>query len=297
MTAIESAFTNRARCISVEQGFNIKRPELAPCRFDAERELAFDSQADSGVILLDKRDVLQTPFPATSPLLLAKFLRIRAGTQLGTMLNASGEIYYVMQGTGRTTQRGQVLNWAHGDIFCLPGGKASVHESVGNDCVLFCVTDEPMLAFERVRPADAGNGPIEPVHYPADRIASELEQLARRELPPETPGRALFLTSERMAAERTCLPSLTLTLNLVLPGESQRPHRHSAAAVVLITEGGTCRSAIGDRSYPWDRHSVFLTPPNAEHSHVNDGDEPAVALIVQDGGLHYHCRTMGFQFA
>jgi hypothetical protein len=26
-------------------------------------------------------------------------------------------------------------------------------------------------------------------------------------------------------------------------------------------------------------------------------DEQMVCLIVQDGGLHYHCRTMGFEFA
>ena len=42
---------------------------------------------------------------------------------------------------------------------------------------------------------------------------------------------------------------------------------------------------------------MLLTPPNAVHSHRNDGTHTSVALIVQDGGLHYHCRTMGFAFA
>jgi hypothetical protein len=37
-------------------------------------------------------------------------------------------------------------------------------------------------------------------------------------------------------------------------------------------------------------------PPGEPHSHHNGGDVQARFLIVQDGGLHYHARTMGFQF-
>jgi hypothetical protein len=33
------------------------------------------------------------------------------------------------------------------------------------------------------------------------------------------------------------------------------------------------------------------------HSHHNGGNEQAMFLIVQDGGLFYHARTMGFEFA
>jgi quercetin dioxygenase-like cupin family protein len=38
----------------------------------------------------------------------------------------------------------------------------------------------------------------------------------------------------------------------------------------------------------------MITPPGAPHSHHNEGDELALFLIVQDGGLHDHTRTMGF---
>jgi hypothetical protein len=31
-------------------------------------------------------------------------------------------------------------------------------------------------------------------------------------------------------------------------------------------------------------------------AHHNDGDHLALFLIVQDGGLHYHTRTMGFSY-
>ena len=33
------------------------------------------------------------------------------------------------------------------------------------------------------------------------------------------------------------------------------------------------------------------------HSDHNDGEQQARFLIVQDGGLYYHARAMGFEFA
>ena len=49
---------------------------------------------------------------------------------------------------------------------------------------------------------------------------------------------------------------------------------------------------------------TLLTPAGAEHDHrnketnrtVTDADV-ALALIVQDGGLYYYGRTMGFAFS
>lgn len=292
----QPALAAAARFISVEDGFNIKRPELAPHCFDAERARALEAPTSTGVVPLDRSDLLLTPYPATSPLLLASFVCIRAGDAMTTRPKASGEIYYVVRGDGRTIQEGRTLAWGPGDIFCLPGGVDVTHRADG-DCVLFSVTDEPMLAFAKVRPERPADAPIGIVHYPASMIAAELQALCERHLDADTAGRALFLTSRKMETERTCLPSLTLTLNAVKPGEAQRPHKHNAAAIVFIIKGGSCHSTIGDRSFAWREHSVLLTPPNAVHAHRNTGDKTAVSLIVQDGGLHYHCRTMGFEFA
>ncbi len=40
----------------------------------------------------------------------------------------------------------------------------------------------------------------------------------------------------------------------------------------------------------------MITPPTELHSHHNEGRALALFLIVQDGGLYYHCRTMGFSY-
>jgi hypothetical protein len=46
----------------------------------------------------------------------------------------------------------------------------------------------------------------------------------------------------------------------------------------------------------WQPYVTMVTPPASVHSHHNTGPGVANWLIVQDGGLHYHCRTMGFEF-
>lgn len=296
-TGLSTSVADRARFIAVEDGFNIKRPPLEPRAFGAERDRALDASCASGVIPCDMSEVLSTPYPATTPLLLAKFVRLRERDEIATRLRASGEIYYVLRGRGWTGQvGGETVEWGKGDIFCLAGGVMTSHHAL-EDSVLYTVTDEPLLAFSGVEPASLTDSPLEAVHYPAEHIERELAALCRRDLGPDTPGRALFLTSRKMEGSRTCTPALTLTLNAVLPGERQPPHRHNAAALVLIIRGGPVHSLIGGRQLPWEEGSVLLTPPNAVHSHENVGHDAAVALIVQDGALHYHCRTMGFEFA
>ena len=44
---------------------------------------------------------------------------------------------------------------------------------------------------------------------------------------------------------------------------------------------------------PW---ATTVTPATAVHSHHNGGAQRAMFLIVQDGGLYYHTRALGFAF-
>jgi gentisate 1,2-dioxygenase len=85
-------------------------------------------------------------------------------------------------------------------------------------------------------------------------------------------------------------------MNSLLPGESQRAHRHNAVAVTLVVAADRCYSLIDGERADWEPGAVMITPPTRLHSHHNEGDALALFLIVQDGGLYYHCRTMGFSF-
>jgi gentisate 1,2-dioxygenase len=112
----------------------------------------------------------------------------------------------------------------------------------------------------------------------------------------ETSGLALIFSSDGLEAWRNITPSLTLSLNTLPPGEDQRAHRHNSAAVTLILQGESCHSLVDGIPCPWEQGGTMVTPPGAPHSHHNRGGTQARFLIVQDGGLHYHARTMGFAF-
>jgi gentisate 1,2-dioxygenase len=295
---------DRARYVPVERGFNIVRPPLGPQAFAAEAAAAFADTTPTGFVPLDLSAALGTDHAATTPFMLARYARIRRGERLACTLAASGEIWAVLRGRGALDRDGQTLRWSEGDMLALPGGIASTW-TAEDDAVLWLATDEPALAFLGVRPEAAERAPIEATHYRAGDIARELRALYDRTLAPDTPGRALFMASARTERLGTCLPAMTLTLNAVRPGEAQRPHRHNAAALVLALREARCASTIGGRTFPWTEHVTLLTPAGAAHDHHNaakpDGEvreeDIALSLIVQDGGLYYYGRTMGFSFA
>jgi len=54
---------------------------------------------------------------------------------------------------------------------------------------------------------------------------------------------------------------------------------------------------INGKRKDWSPWATTITPPVSVHSHHNGGNSRAMFLIVQDGGLYYHTRAMGFEFA
>ena len=293
-----SAYAANARYLSSLEGFNIKQPPVPLQVFRVERDRALAPETPTGLVPLDLSGRLEIDFPATTPLILAQFARIRAGESLTTALKASTEVYYVIRGSGQTSfgrDGAERLAWGPGDAFCLPGGSAVGH-SAAADAVLWVVTNEPQLALERCEPPASGQGPIAAVHYPAAEIRRQLYAIYRDPRGAAMPGKSVNFGNAALEARRTTTPTFTLAMNSLLPGETQRAHRHNAVAVTLVVADARCYSVIDGQRVDWEPNAVMITPPTLLHSHHNEGTELALFLIVQDGGLYYHCRTMGFSF-
>ncbi len=204
----------------------------------------------------------------------------------------------MISGSGETVAGGERIAWGPGDVMVLPGGQAVEHRaSDGAAAVLWTVTNEPALAFERLNPPAPGSAAIDPVHYTAAEIAHQVEVLQALPALADQAGVALIFSAERTADSRNAMPSLTLALNTLAPGGAQRAHRHNAAAITLCVEGEGCFSMIDGHRIDWSPFATMVTPPGDVHSHHNGGPRGARFLIVQDGGWHYHARTMGFAFA
>jgi gentisate 1,2-dioxygenase len=291
-----SSYTDNARYLTSLDGFNIKRPAIPAHVFRAERDRALAPGAPTGLVPLDLSSALGLDYAATTPFILSHYARIRAGATLSTAFQASTELYHVIRGRGVTRLAdGASIAWEPADTFCLPGGGTS-HHTAAEDTVLWVTTNEPQLRFEGLEPPAPGRAPIQPALYPMAEIRRRLLDVYLDPRGATMPGKSINLGNVALESSRTTTPSFTLALNSLLPGEAQRGHRHNAVAVTLVLAGERCYSLIDGERTDWEPETVMITPPTAFHSHHNDGSELALFLIVQDGGVYYHCRTMGFSY-
>ena len=295
-TTEQTPYTRRARYFDSGNAFNLEYPQILAATFSAERDAAFAAATGTRLILCDQGAALGLDFPATSPLVLAAYARVAAGESLEINPRASVVLAYVIEGAGRVTQGRDVIHWRRGDVFSLPGGNPIQLQSSQCDSVLWLVTNEPQFAFERLSPAAQENSLVDAAHFPAATIATELDQVRKKLTGQPAAGLALVFSSERMQQRRNISPTLTLAMNQLPPGGIQPGHSHNSVAVSLTIQGDNCYSKVDGARKDWLPYVTMVTPPTSVHSHHNEGAKLANWLIVQDGGIYYHCRTMGFQY-
>jgi gentisate 1,2-dioxygenase len=293
---VEGRYSNRAHYFTNENGFSFAWPPVPAHQFLAERDLAFDSRTPTGAIALDMASSLKTAYPATTPMLLCRYLRIRAGETLRTAFAASGQICYVIRGRGRSECGDDVLLWEAGDVFCFPGGNTTTHEAVDDDCLLFCATNEPLLAFERLRPPAPGQAAFQTTHWPADEIERQLQQVYARPTTENTTGASVQLSTTATLPATATIPSINVAINTLAAGCDQRPHRHNGVAVTLAIHAEKVHSVIGGERCDWSEGAAQITPATLLHSHHNRGSRRMRSFVIQDEGLHMYARTPGFSF-
>merc|ERR1712187_190567 len=126
----------------------------------------------SRVVQLNLQKDLDLPYPATAPNLLASFIRIQVGEELGTGVEegATSQSFYVIRGSGSSKTRAGLVEWKEGDLFVLPylgdepaavcqETKQCIRHTCDEDphyggCALYWVHDEPLLRYLGVRPSN-----------------------------------------------------------------------------------------------------------------------------------------------
>lgn len=268
----------------------------------------------SAVIPLDlSAELGHTPWPATSPNLLASFIHILAGEEITTRARATAQLFYVIRGRGTTTTSGGLeVAWAEGGVLSLPAcdEDASCVHRCSEDSALYHVHDEPLLRYLGVRPApDAAL--LTPVSYPREMLRAAVEEL--RHAPDAASRNRCGVLLGHAATEgetKTLSRVLWALLNTLPPRSAQRPHRHNSVALDLAVEAtpGLVYTLMGPTlgedgwvkeplRMDWSPGAVFTTPPGWWHSHHNDSDVTAWVLPVQDAGLYTRQRTLDIQFA
>ncbi len=286
----------RARFFNTGNAFDVRLPEVPDHVFTEEPTRALDPATPTGLIPCDLSGEMHSTFPATSPLVMARYGRVHAGESLETDLRSSGVIVYVIAGAGGTECGAERVARGPGDVVLLPGGVPHVHTAGTEDAVLWLVDNEPQLALENARAPAPGEAPTEVVHYPVDEIGRQIDLIHSVGRGEEIAGSALIFSSEGQEASRNALPALTVAMNSLLPGVTRRPHRHNSVAVSLVIRGEGCFSMIDGQRKDWAPWATTVTPPVSVHSHHDEVPEQTLFPIIRDGGLYYHARTMGFEF-
>jgi gentisate 1,2-dioxygenase len=263
-------------------------------------------EGETRVIPFDLSEKLKCPWPATSPALLANFIRINPGDGIETSPNATSELYYVIRGCGQTSFRSSTLRWCEGDIFTLPAGCRATHRADGGqDAAFYWVHDEPLLRYLGVR---AETPRFEPTLYPRDRAVAELEKVAHAPGAAQKNRVSVLLANANFPQTRTVTHVIWSMFGVLPPHSVQLPHHHESVALDLIIDAPHgCYSMIGEsideqgqivngQRADWKSGSAFVTPPGLWHSHHNDSGEPAHLLPIQDAGLHTHLRTLDIHF-
>jgi gentisate 1,2-dioxygenase len=259
----------------------------------------------TGVIPLDlSKDLGITTGDATSPALLANFVRIRAGEQIDTSPNATSQLYYVLYGRGMAAVGGRLVQWEKGDFLTLPAGARTVFYADA-ETAMYWVHDEPLLRYLGVQATEPRFRPTK--FRRADAVA-ELEHIASR---PDVKSKnrvSVLLANTAQEQTLTLTHVLWAMFGVLPPGQEQRPHRHQSVALDLILDAQPgCYTLLGSRlddrgdiadpiRVDWQAGGAFTTPPGMWHAHYNESDAPAHLIPVQDAGLQIHLRSLDMQF-
>ena len=291
----QSRYEQRARYVCNENGFAFSYPSVPVLQFKAEHDRVVDPDAPTGVVILDASHILGTAYPATTPTLLCRYVRLRAGEQLTQTYAGSGEVCYVMSGSGESKSGEDRLAWQQGDVFCLPGGVPTTYRAE-QDALLFNVTDEPLLAFAGARAPDNSRAAVEAVVWRSEEIQSRLDAVFQRPITEQTTGASVQFATHRTEPNFTTIPFINVAINTLAAGCDQRPHRHNGVAVTLAIQGEGIHSEIEGERVDWVTGVAQITPATTLHSHHNRGQKRMRSLVIQDEGLHIYTRTPGFSF-
>jgi gentisate 1,2-dioxygenase len=293
----KSVFQQRARYYSPANIFTVKRPPVPKHVFVEEISQAMAADTPTGWIALDVGARMGFDYPATTPMLLGRYATLRAGESLSGQFQSSGELYYVITGSGSAAKAGEVIDWGTGDIFALPGGGKTELTGGPEGGVLFQVTNEPELTFHGLAAPSPETSPTQAVHYPDAEIRRQMALVHdAQKADPNVSGLAMHFSSEQREKMGDIHPSIALAMNSLDAHENQRPHRHNSVAMTLPIQAENIYSVIEGERIDWHQYAIMITPPADLHEHHNEGDEMMRSLVVQDGSLYYHLRTIGFSF-
>jgi gentisate 1,2-dioxygenase len=115
--------------------------------------------------------------------------------------------------------------------------------------------------------------------------------------PRDVERRVLMFTDPSLGQSRraTTTKGLNGGLQILLPGETARPHRHSMDAIRFILEGEGAVTIVDGRECAMGEGDLILTPGGCWHEHVHRGTHPIIWLDGLNSPLHRYLGTADYE--
>jgi len=279
----------------------------------------FDSDTLSDQTQIEHLDIssdLGYKYLATSPNLLAQFIKIKSNELIQTDLNATSQVYYIIEGNGKTSfivessskSLSYNIEWSKGDLFVLPITTYLIHKAY-TDTIIYSINDQPLLEYLAVKPSYPK---FKPTVFKSNITKEALNEIYKKNILRNLNRLGILLGNEITELTTKTLTHTMWSLFNILPANTkQRPHKHNSVALDLCIE-----SSDHDKIYTligkeldsegwiinpikcsWKKGSVFITPPGMWHSHHNETNIDAIVLPIQDAGLYTYQQTLDIRFS
>lgn len=214
---------------------------------------------------------MNIPYSATSPNLMASFIRLNPSESIESNATATSQAFYVIRGQGKSSGEFGDTEWSEGDLFVFPATTVPILHSGVADSALYWITDEPLLQYLGVKPNIAK---FRPTLFRKEKMLAEVERI-KHQPGAEHRNRLGILLGNKITEDSTKTLTHTLwsLLNMLPANDAQRPHRHNSVALDLcVSAEGSVYTLMGPEldedgwvknpiRCDWKPGAVFVTPP------------------------------------
>ncbi len=135
------------------------------------------------------------------------------------------------------------------------------------------------------------------LHWRWEEMRPLVDRAIKLVSPADVERRVLMLADPELSAGRraTTTKGLNAGLQILLPGEFARPHRHAMDAIRFILEGEGAMTVVDGKECPMAVGDLVLTPGWCWHEHVHRGHQPMIWLDGLNSPLHRYFGTAAFE--
>ena len=127
------------------------------------------------------------------------------------------------------------------------------------------------------------------------QVVRPLVEHAIKVTSPAAVERRVLTLADPEAVGGSTTTNLTTALQILLPGEAARAHRHTMNALRFVIEGNGAYTKVDGKACLMEEGDLIITPGWTWHEHIHHGKAPIIWMDALDAPLHRYLGTDVFE--